>query len=93
MAKSISLEDLVALNDEIAGLVRAGVPLEMGLAGWGRDLPGELGRTASQLGEAVARGESLSESIAAQGDRIPRVYSALVTAGLRSGRLPAASNR
>lgn len=90
MAESISLEDLVALNDEIAGLVRAGVPLEIGLSGWGRDLPGELGRTASRLGEAVARGQSLSESIAAQGDRIPRVYSALVTAGLRSGRLPAA---
>ncbi len=90
MAKSISLEDLVALNDEIAGLVRAGVPLEIGLAGWGRDLPGELGKTASRLGEAVAQGQSLSESLAAQGDRIPRVYAALVTAGLRSGRLPAA---
>jgi type II secretory pathway component PulF len=86
----MSLEDLIALNDEIAGLVRAGVPLELGLAGWGRDLPGELGRTASRIGESVAQGQSLSESLAAQGDRIPPVYAALVTAGLRSGRLPAA---
>ena len=90
MANSISLDDLVALNDEIAGLVRAGVPLEIGLASWSRDLPGELGRTASRLSESVAQGQSLSESFAAQGDRIPRVYTALVTAGLRSGRLPAA---
>ena len=90
VANSISLDDLVALNDEIAGLVRAGVPLEIGLASWGRDLPGELGRTASRLGESIAQGQSLSESFAAQGDRIPRVYTALVTAGLRSGRLPAA---
>jgi general secretion pathway protein F len=66
------------------------VPLEIGLAGWGRDLPGELGRTASRLGEAVSRGQSLSESLAAQGNRIPPVYAALVNAGLRSGRLPAA---
>jgi general secretion pathway protein F len=90
VAKSMSLEDLVALNDEIAGLVRAGVPLEVGLAGWGRDLPGELGRIASRLGEAVAQGQSLSESLAAQRDRIPPVYTALVTAGLRCGHLPAA---
>jgi type II secretory pathway component PulF len=90
VAKSISLEDLVALNDEIAGLVRAGVPLDLGLSGWGRDVPGELGRTASRLGESIAAGQSLSESLADQGGRIPPVYLAIVSAGLRSGRLPAA---
>ncbi len=86
----MSLDDLVALNDEIAGLVRAGVPLEMGLAGWGGDLPGKLGRTVSQLGRSVAEGRSLPQALADQGDQIPPVYRAIVSAGLRSGRLPAA---
>jgi general secretion pathway protein F len=86
----MSLDDLVALNDEISGLVRAGVPLEMGLAGWGRDLPGKLGRTVTQLSQSVADGRSLPQALAEQGDRIPPVYRAIVTAGMRSGRLPAA---
>jgi type II secretory pathway component PulF len=86
----MSLDDLVALNDEIAGLVRSGVPLELGLASWGGDLPGQLGRTVTRLGAAIERGQSLSESLAADASQIPPVYGALVAAGLRSGRLPSA---
>ena len=89
MSKSISLEDLVALNDEIAGLVRAGVPLELGLAGWARDLPGELGRLAKRLKAAIEQGQSLPQFFA-EHDQIPPVYKAIVSAGLKSGRLPAA---
>ncbi len=90
VTKNISLDDLVALNDEIAGLVLAGVPLEMGLASWGGDLPGQLGRTVTRLGQSIGEGRSLSQSLADQGDQIPPVYHAIVTAGLKSGRLPAA---
>ena len=43
----ITLDQLVALNDEIAALVRAGVPLDRGLRSLGEDLPGRLGRFAS----------------------------------------------
>lgn len=89
MSKSISLEDLVALNDEIAGLVRAGVPLELGLAGWAGDLPGELGRLVKRLRAASEQGQSLPQFFA-EHDQIPPVYKAIVSAGLRSGRLPAA---
>ena len=39
----VSLDDLIALNDEIIALIRAGVPLERGLAGLADDLPGRLG--------------------------------------------------
>jgi len=86
----MSLDDLVALNDEITGLVRSGVPLEVGLAGWGRDLPGGLGRTVRTLGAAVQRGQGLPQALAEQSQHIPPVYSAIVSAGLKSGRLPAA---
>lgn len=90
MAGSISLDELVALNDEIAALVRSGVPLELGLARWGGDLSGRLGHIAKDLSNATARGASLSESLAQQGDRLPPVYRAVVDAGMRAGRLPAA---
>ena len=86
----ISLEDLAALNDEIAALVRAGVPLESGLLGLGPDLPGRLGRTVSSLGERMSRGQSLVDALAAERPQIPRLYGAIVAAGVRSGRLAAA---
>jgi general secretion pathway protein F len=81
------LDQLVALNDEIASLVRAGVPLESALAELGNDLPGELGRITTTLAERTSRGESLSEVLADPSLRLPPVYRAVVQAGLRSGRL------
>ena len=41
---SITIDQLLALNAEIAALVRAGVPLERGLVVAGRDLRGPAGR-------------------------------------------------
>ena len=86
----MSLDDLVALNDEIAGLVRSGVPLEMGLAGLGGDLPGALGRIVQRISESSSQGRSLSDALADAGDQIPPVYCAVVTVGLRTGRLSGA---
>jgi type II secretory pathway component PulF len=90
VSKSMSLDDLVALNDEIVGLVRSGVPLELGLAGWGRDLPGTLGRVVTELGDAGAQGRPLESLVADESRRFPSVYRAIVVAGIRAGRLPAA---
>ena len=90
MATSMSLDDLVVLNDEIASLVRAGVPLELGLSSWGGDLSGPLRKTAATLGESVSQGRSLSDALADESLEIPPTYRAVVAAGLRSGRLPAA---
>ena len=87
---SISLAELVALNDEIAALARAGVPLEPALAELGADMPGRLGQIATLVAERTGRGESLLEVISSQSLRLPPVYRAVVEAGLRSGRLSAA---
>ena len=43
-AGPITVDELVALNEEIAALVRAGVPLERGLLRAGGELPGGLRR-------------------------------------------------
>src|SRR3954453_21719550 len=86
----MALEDFIALNDEIAALVRAGVPLERGLLDVGGDVRGRLGGLATSLGNRLNQGESLPEALEAEGDKFPRVYRAVVDAGLRAGRLPVA---
>ncbi|HVA45205.1 MAG TPA: type II secretion system F family protein [Pirellulales bacterium] len=85
-----TLDDLIALNDEIAALVRAGVPLERGLVDVGHDLPGRLGRVTTLLAERLSRGEQLDAALQALGDEVPPLYQAIVAAGLKSGRLAAA---
>ena len=86
----MTLEDLLALNDEIAALARAGVPLEAGLAAIGADMPGRLGQVAAAWAQRSARGESLDQAIMQDAGSLPPAYRAVVQAGLRAGRLPAA---
>ncbi len=88
--RAIKLEDLVALNDEIAALVRAGVPLELGLEQVSHDLRGSLGQLAAALGSHMSQGESLSQAMESESSRLPKLYRSVVEAGLRAGRLPAA---
>lgn len=88
--RSVGLEDLIALNDEIAALSRAGLPLERGLLGFGGEAPGRLGRVASAIGARMEAGASLPEAIGAEGEALPATYRAVVEAGLRSGRLAGA---
>lgn len=86
---AITLDQLVALNDEMAGLARAGVPLEKGLIHVGADLPGRLGRITTQLGQRMEAGEELAHALAADAS-LPPAYRAIVAAGMRSGRLAVA---
>ena len=88
--QTVSLEQLISLNDEMAALVRAGIPLESGLTTLGQEMPGRLGRMASFLGERISAGESLEQILANHEDRFPELWRAVVRAGLRSGRLSSA---
>ena len=87
---TITLDELIALNDEIRGLVRAGVPLESGLRWLGDELPGRLGRLASDMSVRLQNGESLAQVVDESPQGFPRLYRAVVAAGIRSGRLAVA---
>jgi type II secretory pathway component PulF len=87
---AVSIDQLIALNDEILALVRAGLPLERGLRDAGKDLGGRLGSVTESLANRMAQGESLSQALAAESDRIPKLYRAVVEAGARAGRLSVA---
>lgn len=88
--KRISLEQLIALNDEIKSLARAGMPLERGLKLIAEDQRDRLGEISETLSLRMSRGESLTDALKAEGDRFPTVYRVVVEAGMRAGRLPAA---
>lgn len=87
---AITLEQLIALNEEIAALARAGIPLEQGLSHLGQDMPGKLGRIATLIAARLQRGDAISDVFRECASDIPPVYRAVVEAGARSGRLAAA---
>jgi type II secretory pathway component PulF len=86
----VTLDQLVALSDEIAALARAGVPLDRGLTELARDLPGRIGRLAGELGRRLEGGEDLARIVAESPNLFPPAYQAVITAGIRSGQLAAA---
>jgi type II secretory pathway component PulF len=86
----IGIGQLMALNDEMAALVRAGLPLDRGLLAIGRDSRGRVGLLSRRLGERLEQGESLDAALDAEGRSVPSFYRSIVAAGLRSGRLSSA---
>src|SRR6185436_21007209 len=60
-----------------------------GLTSFGRDLPGRLGKIAAAVGSRLEQGEPLEHIVATQ-EGFPPAYRAVVQAGLRVVRLPAA---
>jgi general secretion pathway protein F len=90
MTTTFTIEQLTALNDEIASLVRGGVPLELGLRELGRDSTGALADISQTLSARMNGGASLGDALRAEENRLPAVYRTVVEAGLRAGRLPAA---
>lgn len=86
----ISLDELVALTDEMAALSRAGVPFESGLAQAARDLAKRPGVMASTIAQRMQQGESLPQVMADSPQIFPPAYRAVVEAGMRSGRLSVA---
>lgn len=87
---AIRLEELLALNEEIGALIRAGVPLDLGLRRYGESISGALGRFSQRLADRVSTGLSLQEALDEEGDHLPGIYRAVVEAGMRAGRLPEA---
>ena len=86
----VPLDQLMALNDEIAALVRAGIPLDHGLTELGREASGNLGLIASRLADRLRAGESLPGILQRDETTFPPVWRSVVLAGIRSGNLAAA---
>jgi type IV pilus assembly protein PilC len=84
----LSADDLIALNEEIAGMARAGLPLDQGLAALAREMGrGRLQQVTRQLADDLRAGHTLPQALQRQEGRVPAYYAALLTAGIRSGRV------
>ena len=84
----LSPDDLITLNEEIAGMARAGLPLDQGLTALARDMKhGRLRKVTGDLATDLRAGFTLPQALQRQGGRVPPFYSALLTAGIRSGRI------
>src|SRR5207247_9602155 len=81
-------DDLIALNEEIAGMARAGLPLDQGLAALAREMgKGRLQQVTAALAKDLQAGQTLPEALNRQSGRVPPFYAGLVAAGIRTGRI------
>jgi len=84
-AQGADLTAVAVVNQELADLSRAGLPLEAELARLAKSLGGEPGKLAAQLAGRLEAGQSLPQAMAAAG--MPAPYCAVVGAGVASGRV------
>jgi general secretion pathway protein F len=88
-----ALRDERTLLDQLATMVRSGIPIRDALRSM-KGLPARrASRVAAGLLERVERGATLSEAMAALPRTFPQVHRAVVAAGERCGALPATLTR
>jgi type II secretory pathway component PulF len=85
--ETASLDDYVALNDQLAALVAAGVPLDVGLGNWNQPVSEALENINATVARRVRRGESLKEALEGDDHDLPPSYRSLVQIGLAGGNL------
>ena len=92
--RGIKTREFLVFNQELATLLRAGMPLVQSLDLLkGRVTTPTLRHVVEEVHERVRSGTALSDAFAAQGDLFPRVYTASLLAGERSGNLDAVLRR
>lgn len=87
--KTVSGDDFLAFNQQLAQLTAAGMPIERGLRLIARDVRSKrLARTISLVAEQMESGKSLAEAFESHRKQFPPMYGQLVDMGVKSGRLP-----
>jgi type II secretory pathway component PulF len=81
-------DELIALNEEIAGMARAGLPLDQGLAALAKEMGrGRLRSVTAAIATDLKAGQTLPQALERQTGHVPPFYATLVSAGLRTGRI------
>lgn len=84
----LTADDLTILNEEIAGMARAGLPLDQGLSALAQEMGrGRLQRVTAELADDLRSGYTLPQALERRGAQTPPFYAALVGAGIRTGRI------
>src|SRR5204862_7581372 len=84
----IKANDFLLFNQQLAALLRAGIPILQAISMLGRRATSaRLRIVLAEIEDAIRGGSALSQAFAAQGDIFPRIYTASILAGERSGGL------
>ena len=84
----VKANDFLLFNQQLAALVRAGIPILQAIAMLRkRAASARLRAVLGDVEEQIRGGAALSEAFAAQGSIFPRIYTASILAGERSGAL------
>jgi type IV pilus assembly protein PilC len=92
--QGINTREFLVFNQELATLLKAGMPLVQSLDLLKRRVTSPtFRRVLDDVHEKVRSGTALSDAFASHGDLFPRVYTASLLAGERSGNLDAVLRR
>ncbi len=86
--RKLSMREFLVFNQELATLLKAGMPLVQSLDILRQRLPDPVFKAVlDDIHERVRAGSSLSEAFEAHGELVPAVYTATLFAGEKSGNL------
>jgi type IV pilus assembly protein PilC len=84
----VKANDFLIFNQQLAALVRAGIPILQAIAMLRkRAVSARLRAVLGDVEEQIRGGAALSQAFASQGSIFPRIYTASILAGERSGAL------
>src|SRR5437588_1518354 len=87
-ATRVKANDFLLFNQQLAALLRAGIPILQAITMLRRRATSaRLRAVLAEIEEAIRGGAALSQAFAAQGATFPRIYTASILAGERSGAL------
>jgi type IV pilus assembly protein PilC len=90
----VKANDFLLFNQQLAALVRAGIPILQAISMLRkRAASARLRAVLGDVEDQIRGGAALSQAFAAQGSMFPRIYTASILAGERSGALDEVLNR
>src|SRR5205809_6758809 len=82
----VKANDFLLFNQQLAALLRAGIPILQAISMLRRRATSaRLRIVLAEIEDAIRGGSALSQAFAEQGDIFPRIYTASILAGERSG--------
>ncbi len=90
----VNANEFLLFNQQLAAIIRAGIPILQAIAMLRKRSPSaRLRMVLADVEEKIRGGVALSSAFAAQGSLFPRIYTASILAGERSGALDDVLNR
>lgn len=85
--RPLTSEEFIVLNDEIQALLRAGIPLDLGLSGTSSRTSGRLSALSRRMSDQLRQGVPLEQVLEREKPHLPPEYELLVSTALQPGRI------